>query len=81
MQWEAFELTEHNGHQLYVPPGLAHGFQTLADDTEVSYQMSEFFAPESGRGARWNDPAFGVAWPLPNPIMNQRDQNWPDFET
>ena len=45
------------------------------------YQMSEFFAPESGRGARWNDPAFGVAWPLPNPIMNQRDQNWPDFET
>ena len=81
LQHFTIELTADNGRMLYIPEGLAHGFQTLADDTEVSYQMSEFFAPESGRGARWNDPAFGVAWPLPNPIMNQRDQNWPDFET
>ena len=79
LQHFTIELTADNGRMLYIPEGLAHGFQTLADDTEVSYQMSEFFAPESGRGARWNDPAFGVAWPLPNPIMNQRDQNWPDF--
>ena len=81
LQYFTIELTADNGRMLYIPEGLAHGFQTLADDTEVSYQMSEFFAPESGRGARWNDPAFGVAWPLPNPIMNQRDQNWPDFES
>ena len=81
LQYFTIELTADNGRMLYIPEGLAHGFQTLADDTEVSYQMSEFFAPESSRGARWNDPAFGVAWPVPNPIMNQRDQNWPDFET
>ena len=81
LQHFAVELTADNGRMLYIPEGVAHGFQTLAADTEVSYQMSEFFAPESGRGARWNDPAFGVAWPLPNPIMNQRDQDWPDFET
>jgi dTDP-4-dehydrorhamnose 3,5-epimerase len=64
---------------LYIPEGFAHGFQTLADDTEVFYQMSEFYAPEFARGARWNDPAFGIPWPLPDPIMNDRDQSWPDF--
>jgi dTDP-4-dehydrorhamnose 3,5-epimerase len=64
---------------LYIPEGLAHGFQTLANDTEVFYQMTEFFAPDRGRGARWNDPAFEIAWLLPDPIMNDRDRSWPDF--
>lgn len=73
------ELTADNGRMLYIPEGLAHGFQTLADSTEVSYQMSEFFAPECSRGARWNDPAFGITWPLPNPVMNERDRTWEDF--
>ena len=75
----AVELTADNGRMLYIPKGFAHGLQTLADSTEVFYQMSEFFAPECSRGARWNDPAFGVEWPLPNPIMNERDRNWDDF--
>jgi dTDP-4-dehydrorhamnose 3,5-epimerase len=73
------ELSEENGRMLYIPEGLAHGFQTLANDTEVFYQMTEFFAPGCGRGARWNDPAFEIAWPLPDPIMNERDRSWPDF--
>lgn len=69
----AVELSAANGRMLYVPRGCAHGFQTLADDTEVFYQMSEFYAPESGRGVRWNDPAFGISWPLTPPILNARD--------
>jgi dTDP-4-dehydrorhamnose 3,5-epimerase len=79
LQHLAVELTADNGRMLYIPKGFAHGLQTLADNTEVFYQMSEFFAPECSRGARWNDPAFGVTWPLPNPIMNDRDRNWEDF--
>lgn len=75
----AIELTADNGRMLYVPEGCAHGFQTLADDTEVLYQMSEFFAPECARGARWNDPAFALSWPLPDPILNDRDREWPDY--
>jgi dTDP-4-dehydrorhamnose 3,5-epimerase len=75
----AIELTADNGLMLYIPEGFAHGFQTLADNTEVSYQMSEFFAPEYGRGARWNDRAFGIEWPIPAPILNRRDRNYPDF--
>jgi dTDP-4-dehydrorhamnose 3,5-epimerase len=80
LQHIAAELTEANGCMLYVPEGFAHGFQTLTDDTEVFYQMTEFFAPHCGRGARWNDPAFGIAWPLSNPILNDRDRSWPDFQ-
>lgn len=79
LQHFAVELTADNGRMLYIPKGFAHGLQTLADNTEVFYQMSDFFAPECSRGARWNDPAFGVAWPLSNPIMNERDRNWEAF--
>jgi dTDP-4-dehydrorhamnose 3,5-epimerase len=75
----AAELTADNRLALYVPPGLAHGFQTLADDTEVLYQMSAFHVPEAGRGVRWNDPAFGIRWPIAAPILNQRDATYPDF--
>jgi dTDP-4-dehydrorhamnose 3,5-epimerase len=80
LQHVAVELTADNGRMLYIPEGLAHGFQTLADSTEVSYQMSEFFAPAFARGAPWNDPAFKIAWPLHDPIMNDRDRSWPDFQ-
>jgi dTDP-4-dehydrorhamnose 3,5-epimerase len=79
LQHVAVELTIDNGRMLYIPKGFAHGLQTLVDDTEVSYQMSEFFAPECARGARWNDPAFGITWPLPDPVINDRDRSWPDF--
>jgi dTDP-4-dehydrorhamnose 3,5-epimerase len=79
LQHVTVELSEDNGRMLYIPEGLAHGFQTLANNTEVFYQMTEFFAPDYACGARWNDPAFEIAWPLPDPIMNDRDRSWPDF--
>lgn len=79
-QWFAIELTAENRRQLYVPEGFAHGFQTLSDSTEVAYQMSEFFAPESSSGVRWNDPAFAIEWPtVARRIMNDRDASYPDF--
>jgi dTDP-4-dehydrorhamnose 3,5-epimerase len=65
---------------LYIPGGFAHGFQTLDDDTEVMYLMSEFFAPASGRGVRWDDPVFNIAWPHTNRrIIAPRDATYPDF--
>jgi len=67
---------------LYIPKDFAHGFQTLTDDTEVFYQMSDVYNPESARGVRWNDPAFGVGWPKPQSIIiNERDKNYPDFRS
>jgi dTDP-4-dehydrorhamnose 3,5-epimerase len=75
----AVELSAKNRRMLYVPKGFAHGFQTLQDNTEVFYQMSEYFVPECAQGVRWNDPAFGIAWPLANPILNERDRTYPDF--
>jgi len=74
------ELTAENRAALYVPEGLAHGFQTLVDDTEVLYQMSEFYAAASGRGIRFDDPAFTIRWPLPEPILLDRDRTYADFE-
>jgi dTDP-4-dehydrorhamnose 3,5-epimerase len=79
-QWIAPELTENNGWMLYIPEGFAHGFQTLVDNTEIFYQMSEFYHPESARGVRWNDPAFGIQWPAGDRfILSDRDRNWPDY--
>ena len=79
-QWVAAELTEENRKALYIPRGCAHGFQTLRDDTMVGYQISEFYHPESARGVRWNDPAFGVEWPLPEaPILSGRDRSYADY--
>jgi dTDP-4-dehydrorhamnose 3,5-epimerase len=79
-QWAAVELTADNRRMLYVPPGFAHGFQTLADDTEVFYQMSEFHCPEAARGVRWNDPTLAIDWPeCDKRIIATRDQGYPDF--
>jgi dTDP-4-dehydrorhamnose 3,5-epimerase len=64
---------------LYVPPGLAHGFLTLADDTEVFYQMGEFHEPGAARGFRWNDPAFAISWPFEPVVISERDRSYPDF--
>jgi dTDP-4-dehydrorhamnose 3,5-epimerase len=72
-------LSAKNRRMLYVPEGFAHGFQTLEDDTEVFYQMSEFYAPDSARGVRWDDPAFGIAWPPADRIINERDHTYPNF--
>jgi dTDP-4-dehydrorhamnose 3,5-epimerase len=79
--WIAVELTASNRKMLYIPEGVAHGFQTLEDDTEVFYQMSEFYHPECARGARWNDPVFGIQWPLEVKMISAKDQQYPDFTT
>ena len=76
----AAELSAGNRRAVYVPKGFAHGFQALDDGSEVLYHMSEFYSPEHGRGVRWDDPAFGIDWPVPDPIMNERDRSYPDFE-
>jgi len=78
-EWVAVELTAENHRMIYIPEGLAHGFQTLTDNTEVFYQMSEFYHTESARGVRWDDPAFGIKWPLPNPILSHTDRSYPDW--
>ncbi len=78
-QWASTELTADNHRALYVPEGFAHGFQSLTDNTEVLYQMSEFFHPECMRGVRWNDPAFGIVWPPKNVICSENDRQWPLF--
>ncbi|PYO84809.1 MAG: dTDP-4-dehydrorhamnose 3,5-epimerase [Gemmatimonadetes bacterium] len=75
----AVVLSAENHLMLYVPEGFAHGFQTLEDNTQVFYQMSQYYSPAHSRGVRWNDPAFGIPWPLDQPIMLPRDQNYPDF--
>lgn len=79
-QWEAVELTVENRRMFYIPEGCAHGFQTLADDTEVFYQISNLYAPEHSGGVRWNDPAFGVTWPDAERTIIARDRDYPDFE-
>jgi dTDP-4-dehydrorhamnose 3,5-epimerase len=75
----AIELSADNGRALYVPAGFAHGFQTLTDNAEVLYLMSEFYEPAAGAGVRWNDPAFRIAWPIADPFLNDRDRGYPDF--
>jgi dTDP-4-dehydrorhamnose 3,5-epimerase len=76
----AVELDERNGNTLYVPAGFAHGFQTLADDSEVFYQMSQLYSADHARGVRWNDPAFAIPWPKVTRTILERDQSYPDFE-
>lgn len=79
LRWTAAELTAENRRALVLPEGFAHGFLTLADDTEVFYQMSVPFAPEAARGARYDDPAFGIDWPEPVRLIKDRDAAYPDF--
>ena len=74
-KWFSVELTAENHRALYVPEGFAHGFQTLMDNSEVFYQMSEIFHPEHARSLRWNDRAFEIAWPIPDPILSEKDSN------
>jgi dTDP-4-dehydrorhamnose 3,5-epimerase len=73
------ELTEDNHRAVFIPADLAHGFQTLLDLSEVFYQMSAPYHANSARGVRWNDPSFGIAWPILSPVLSLRDQHYPDF--
>ncbi len=76
----AEELDADNSRMVYIPEGFAHGFQTLEDNTEVFYQMSEFYSPEHARGVRWDDPAFGIGWPISIPIISEKDRNYVRLE-
>ena len=79
MHWEGHILSEENHHMLYVPKGVAHGFQTLVNNTEVFYQISISHAPSHASGVRWNDPAFSISWPMEISAISEKDQNFPDF--
>jgi dTDP-4-dehydrorhamnose 3,5-epimerase len=79
-RWEGFELSSANGLQIYIPKGFAHGFQSLTDDVEVNYLISEPYRAEAASGIRHDDPAFGIAWPLPVSVISERDVSWVDFE-
>jgi dTDP-4-dehydrorhamnose 3,5-epimerase len=80
-QWVGVPLTQENRLMIYIPGDLAHGFQTLEDDSEVFYQVSEVYTPKANMGYPWNDPAFDIKWPLPDePIMNQRDASYPSIK-
>jgi dTDP-4-dehydrorhamnose 3,5-epimerase len=76
-EWFAAELTAENGRMMYLPEGCAHGFLTLADDTEVFYQMSQAYHPESSRGVRWDDPALAIRWPRDVQVISERDRRLP----
>jgi dTDP-4-dehydrorhamnose 3,5-epimerase len=80
--WTAAVLRAEPGRPsrlMYLPEGIAHGFLTLEDDTEVFYQMSEFYSPDAARGFRWNDVAFAIEWPEPVRVISDRDRTYPDF--
>ncbi len=78
-QWVGAELTAENHRMLLIPEGFGHGFQTLEDNTEVIYQVSEFYTPSAEKGALYNDPAFGIEWPLDVSVISDKDANWAAF--
>lgn len=78
-RWFGVELSAANRRALYIPEGFAHGFLTLEDETEVFYQISEFYHPECSRGVRWDDAAFAIAWPFEPRVISERDRAFPDF--
>jgi dTDP-4-dehydrorhamnose 3,5-epimerase len=79
-QWIGVELTAGNYKMLYVPEGFAHGFQTLEENTEVTYQVSQFYTPGAERGVRYDDPAFGINWPLDVQVISEKDEFWADYK-
>jgi dTDP-4-dehydrorhamnose 3,5-epimerase len=78
-RWTSVELTALNRRMMYIPEGCAHGFQTLEDETEVLYLISQVYDAASARGVRWNDPAFSIEWPAANRTLSDRDRTYPDF--
>jgi dTDP-4-dehydrorhamnose 3,5-epimerase len=76
-RWQALELTADNHIMTYVPPGCAHGFQTLADNTEIYYEITPNYVASATRGIRWDDPGLAIPWPVSSPIISERDERWP----
>lgn len=79
-QWFGAELTEHNRLMMYVPPGCAHAILTLTDEAEALYMVSAFYGPNEERGVRFDDPRFGIAWPIAPVEISAKDRSWPDFD-
>ena len=80
LEWVGVTLTAENRRMLYVPEGFAHGFQTLEDDTEVFYQVTQLYTPSAERGIRWDDPALGIRWPeVESRVISAKDRSWPAF--
>lgn len=79
-RWIGVELRADTYRMLYVPEGCAHGFQTLVDATEVTYQVSQFYTPDAEGGVRYDDPAFNIAWPLEVTVISDKDRQWPDYD-
>jgi dTDP-4-dehydrorhamnose 3,5-epimerase len=79
--WQSFELDASSGQSLLAPPGCAHGYITLSDDTDVLYAIDSAQKPSSARGARWNDPTFAIQWPIEPRVISDRDAGWPDFRS
>jgi dTDP-4-dehydrorhamnose 3,5-epimerase len=80
LQWFGVELTAEAGNAVYVPQGFVHGFVTLRDDSDVFYQMGASYVPNAARGLRWNDPRFGITWPVEPAVISERDRTYPDFD-
>lgn len=78
-RWHGEELSAENRVILYIPAGVAHGFQTLSDNTEMDYEITSGYVAEARRGFRYDDPAFGISWPIDEPVINKRDLEWPAF--
>ena len=79
-KWISVNLTADNYKMIFVPEGFAHGFQTLSDHAEILYQVSQFYTPGSEDGIRWNEPGFGIKWPLEVTVISDKDMNWPDYK-
>lgn len=79
MQWLGVELTAEDYRMLFVPEGFAHGFQTLVDNTEATYQVSQFYTPGAEGGVRYDDPAFGIEWPIDVQVISDKDRSWPNY--
>lgn len=79
-QWIGVELSAENGRALYIPAGIAHGFQTLEDGSVLYYHMGEFYEPSLASGVRWNDAAFGITWPIARPILSDKDAAYTDYQ-
>ena len=80
-QWQGFELSDQNARQLYIPRGFAHGFQTLRENVQVNYLISQLYVPKAASGVRYDDPCFGITWPLPVTMISEKDLLWPRFAT
>ncbi len=79
-KWLGVELTEENYKMLFVPEGFAHGYQSLVDNSEIVYQVSEFYTPNSESGIHWNDPSFKIGWPIEEKVITEKDDSWKPFD-